>query len=157
VSVWRQLERDVSNWLSTFASTGIQFRNPYQAILGFPSDGFRSDGMLANDHILIAIEVEAGQTHPDTNTGKYWLLNVEYKLYKKTVLFHTYTPDFRSYPWRKKLSEFYVKKMSSEVPIEYVPMDYRNRTAADYNATLAETKAKIDERVKQEFGLANPG
>jgi len=79
--------------------------------------------MLANDHILVAIEVEAGQTHPDTNTGKYWLLNVEYKLYKKTVLFHIYTPDFRSYPWRKKLSEFYVKKMSSEVPVEYVPMD----------------------------------
>lgn len=146
---WKQLERDICQWLATFASEGIEFRNSYQAIVGFPSGGFRSDGMLADDRILVAVEVEAGQTHPDTNTGKYWLLAAEHKPYEKIVLFHVYTPDFNSYGWRKKLAEFYVERMSSEVPIDYVLLDYR--TATDYDTTLTEIKATIGARVKQEF------
>jgi hypothetical protein len=150
MSSWQQLEKDISRWLSALASDGIAFRNSFQAIIGFPSDGFRSDGMLANDDILIAVEVEAGQTHPDTNTGKYWLLNIEHKSYKKIVLFHIYTPDFNSYGWRKKLAEFYIDKMRSEVPIDYILLDYR--TAKNYKATLTEIKTLIGERVRQEFG-----
>jgi hypothetical protein len=108
---WKQLEKDISKWLSTFASANIRFCNSHQAIAGFPSHGFRNDGMLANDRVLIAVEVEAGQMHPDTNVGKYWLLYAEYKQYQKIVLFHVYTPDFDSYDWRKKLGEFYARQM----------------------------------------------
>jgi len=150
MSSWQQLEKDISQWLAAFASDGIAFRNPFQAIVGFPSDGFRSDGMLANDDILIAVEIETRQTHPDTNIGKYWLLNIKHKLYKKIVLFHIYTPEFNSYGWRKKLAEFYIEKMRSEVPIDYILLDYR--ATKNYKATLAEIKALIGERVRQEFG-----
>jgi len=147
---WKQMESDLSSWLSIFARNGINFRNSYQAIIGFPSDGFRSDGMLADNDVVIAIEVECGQTHPDTNTGKYWLL-YKTKPYEKIILFHIYTPDFNSYGWRKKLAEFYVEQMKSEVPIEYILLDYRNAT--DYHHTLMEIKRKIEEKVRNEFGL----
>ncbi|MFC1905214.1 hypothetical protein ACFLXL_00200 [Chloroflexota bacterium] len=46
MSDWKHLERGVSSWLSTFSSDRVEFRNPYQAIVGFPSSGLRSDGML---------------------------------------------------------------------------------------------------------------
>ena len=111
--------------------------------------------MLTDGHVLMAIEVEAGQTHPDTNTGKYWLVHGKHKSYEKIVLFHVYTPEFSSYGWRKRLAEFYVERMRTEVPIEYLLLDYR--TASDYNATLAEIKAAIRERIGKEFGLGGAG
>lgn len=150
---WLQLEKDISKWLSTFASTNIQFRNSHQSIVGFPSNGFRSDGMLASDDTLIAVEVEAGQTHPDTNTGKYWLLHLEHKPYKKIILFQIYTPRFNSYGWRKRLAEFYVEKMKNEVPIEYILIDYRK--AKDYDETLVKIKNIVEEKIRQELPSAN--
>ena len=74
MSKWSNLEKDLVNWLSSFAGEKLQFRNSYQAIIGFPPDGLRSDGMLTDGEVLIALEIEAGQTHPDTNIGKYWLI-----------------------------------------------------------------------------------
>lgn len=148
---WIQLEKDLCIWLSEFSSKGIVYKNSNQAIVGFPSDGLRSDGMLTNGETLIAIEVEAGQTHPDTNTGKYWLLYNEYKSYKKIVLFHIYTPKFDSYGWRKRLAEFYVERMQHEVPIEYKLMDFR--CSDDYNKVLLELKKKIKRKIEKEFGL----
>jgi hypothetical protein len=151
---WKQMEKDLSSWLSTFTRNGIYFRNSHQAIIGFSSDGFRSDGMLTDNDVVIAIEVECGQTHPDTNTGKYWLL-YKNKPYKKIILFHIYTPDFNSYGWRKELAEFYIEQMKSEVPIEYILLDFRN--ANDYHQTLMELKKKIEEKVGKEFRSANIG
>lgn len=153
MSNWKQLEEDIGQWLSTFASERINFRNAHQAIVGFPSDGFRSDGMLSDDYLLLAVEVEAGQTHPDTNTGKYWLLNAKHKSYRKIILFHVYTPDFNSYGWRKTLAEFYVEKMRSEVPIDYILLDYR--TVQEYDSTLTKIKTIIGEKIQHEFGI-NP-
>ena len=72
---WLNFEKDLVDWLSHFSNENLKFRNSYQAIVGFPQDGFRSDGMLTDGNVLLAIEVEAGQTHPDTNVGKYWLLH----------------------------------------------------------------------------------
>ena len=149
---WKQFEKDISEWLKTFESANVRFCNSHQAIAGFPSNGFRSDGMLANDRVLIAVEVEARQMHPDTNVGKYWLLYAEYKQYQKIVLFHVYTPDFDSYGWRKKLGRFYAEQMQGKVPIEYIPLDYTRRGSEDYSTTLGEVKAKIRARIEQEFG-----
>ena len=148
---WKRLEADIVGWLSGFASESVEFRNSFQAIIGFPSDGFRSDGMLTDGNILIAVEVEAGQTHPDTNTGKYWLLSAKHKAYEKIVLFHVYTPDFNSYGWRQRLGEFYVEKMRTEVPIDYILLDYR-KTVKDYEAVLVEVKALVETRIKAELG-----
>jgi hypothetical protein len=145
---WKQLEGDLSVWLQSFSRPGVEFRGPYQAIPGFPYDGFRSDGLLTDGSVLVAIEVEAGQMHPDTNVGKYWLLGRHYE-YRKIVLFHVYTPDFNSYGWRKQLGEFYAEKMAAEVPIEYVLLDRRDAT--DYDATLSELRGRIEPRVKAEF------
>ena len=64
---WKQLEKDINSWLRTFMSKKIQYRNQNQAVIGFPSNGFRSDGMLTDGNTLVAVEIEAGQTHPDTN------------------------------------------------------------------------------------------
>lgn len=149
---WIQLESDLSKWLSKFSSEKIIYKNSHQAIVGFPSDGFRSDGMLTDDNILLAIEVEAGQTHPDTNTGKYWLL-YNYKMYKKIVLFHIYTPKFDSYGWRKELAEFYIEQMKSEVPVEYKVIDCRN--SDDYDKVLSELKKKIKRKIKKDFDLTD--
>jgi hypothetical protein len=145
---WKQLEGDLSTWLKGFARPGLDFKGSHQAIPGFPSDGFRSDGLLTDGRTLIAMEVEASQMHPDTNVGKYWLLTEHY-LYEKLILFHVYTPDFNSYPWRKALGEFYVRKMQKEVPLEYIQLDHREST--DYKATLTQVRSAIEQRVRTEF------
>ena len=146
---WKQLEGDVATWLSSFGNDQIEYRNSRQAIPGFPSDGSKSDGLLASKDILLAVEIEVRQTHPDTNVGKYWLLYDEFKTYKKIVLFHVYTPGFNSYGWRMKLGEFYARKMQSEVPIEYVLLDHRG--AKDYDAVLRDIKTKVSEAIRREF------
>jgi hypothetical protein len=130
MSDWFQLEQDLGNWLSTYGEGKLTYKNSYQAIFGFPSDGFRSDGMLTNGKVLIALEIEAGQMHPDTNVGKYWLLQSQDQAYEKIILFHVFTPRFDSYGWRKKLGEFYAKKMGAEIPFEYVLVD--KRESVDY-------------------------
>lgn len=148
-SLWTHLEQDIISWLSIYSSDSIEFRNSYQAIVGFPSDGPRSDGMLSDNNTLLAVEIEAGQTHPDTNVGKYWLLHAKYKHYRKFILFHIYTPDFNSYGWRKKLAEFYASKMLLEIPMDYILLDYRNAT--NYDITLKEIKSLVQGRIQQEF------
>lgn len=148
---WKQLEQDISAWLSSFTNSHVAFRNSYQAITGFPSDGFRSDGMLTDGSTLLAVEVEGGQMHPDTNVGKYWLLYAKFQSYDKIILFHAYTPDFNSYGWRMRLGEFYAAKMKAEVPIQYVLLDYRH--AEDYDTVLADLKSKVAEAIHSEFGI----
>ena len=106
--------------------------------------------MLADNNTLLAVEVEASQTHPDTNVGKYWLL-FEEKRYNKVVLFHIYTPKFNSYPWRKRLAEFYFGKMRPEVPLEYIVLDYRKAT--DYGSTLEAIKRLISVKLHEIFAL----
>ena len=144
---WRQLENDISTWLEGFSSNHIQYRNSHQAIIGFPTDGFRSDGMLTDGNVLIAVEIEAGQTHPDTNVGKYWFLQTRYKRYEKIILLHIYTPHFNSYGWRKKLAEFYIEEIKKlKLPVEYVQLDYRN--SIDYQKTLINVKRIMKEKIK---------
>lgn len=146
---WLNFEKDLVDWLSHFSNENLKFRNSYQAIVGFPQDGFRSDGMLTDGNVLLAIEVEAGQTHPDTNVGKYWLLHSQENKYRKIILFHVYTPKFKSYPWRKRLGEFYIDRMRGEVPIEYIQMDLRN--AQKYDEVLSEVQTAIHEHILREF------
>ena len=150
---WKQLEKDISEWLSTFRSANVQFYNAHQAIAGLRKFRFRSDGMLASDRVLVAVEVEAGQVHPDTNVGKYWLLYAEHRQYQRIILFHVYTPDCRS-KGRKKLGEFYAKQMKGKVPLDYIQRDFHD-TTKDYQAVLAEIKAEIETVVKREFGAVN--
>ena len=101
--------------------------------------------MLTDGKTLLAVEIEARQTHPDTNTGKYWLLHKKYKQYQKIILFHVFTPAFNSYGWRKELAEFYVAEMRREIPIEYILKDFRQHI--DYNATLGELKDAIQRKI----------
>ena len=140
---WTDLEKDLTEWIKRISEINqLELRNSNKAIIGFPSDGFRSDGMLKINNTLIAIEVEAGQTHPDTNTGKYWLLYDQYKKYDKIILFHIYTPKFNSYNWRKKLGEFYIKKMKVNTPIDYILMDYRDSQIYDHVFTSVKENIK---------------
>ena len=77
---WKTLEKNLGSWMQSLATSDkLMFRNSNQAIVGFPFNGFRSDGMITNGKTLVAIEVEASQMHPDTNVGKYWLLQDEFK------------------------------------------------------------------------------
>jgi hypothetical protein len=147
---WRQLEKDLSKWLGACGGPGLEFRNSFQAIVGFRFDGFRSDGMLTDGRNLLAIEVEVRQAHPDTNTGKYWFLWNKHKQYEKIVLFHIYTPGFDSYGYRKALAKFYVDKMKPEVPMEYFILDYIK--ASQYESTLTEIKATITVKARELFG-----
>jgi len=146
---WADLEADIVTWLKKNYSSRLQFRNSYQSIVGFPSSGFRSDGMLTDGKTLLAVEIEAGQTHPDTNTGKYWLLHKRHKQYQKIILFHVFTPSFNSYGWRKELAGFYVAEMEKEVPIEYILKDFRK--GINYNSALSEIKDAIQRKINSSF------
>jgi len=120
----------------------------------FPIGEFRSDGMLVTDEIIIAVEVEAGQRHPDTNVGKYWywLVN-ESEPHRKIVLFHVYAPGFRPNESRKELGRFYAKQMQdNKVPIEYLFRDYTKREPEGYSTILGELKAEVRAKIEQEFG-----
>lgn len=146
---YTNLEKDLTNWLENIAIINkVDYRNSKQAIIGFPSQSFMSDGMLLVDNNLIAIEVEAGQTHPDTNTGKYWYLYDKFRKYYEMLLFHIFTPQFNSYNWRKKLGEFYVKKMIDDnVPMDYILLDYRTYT--EYSDVLEKCKIQISKRINK--------
>jgi hypothetical protein len=146
------MEKELSGWLKQGESETLIFRGSHEAIKGFPNGGFRSDGMLTDGRTLIAIEVEAGQTHPDTNVGKYWILYQNHFKYQNTILFHIYTPNFNSYGWRKNLAEFYSTKMKAEMPFEYVLKDYRQ--AKNFEDTVSKIKESINSRLKLEFGLS---
>ena len=148
---WLNLESDIARWLEDNYSSRFQFRNPYQSIVGFPSDGFRSDGMITDGKTLLAVEIEAKQMHPDTNTGKYWLLHKKHKQYEKIILFHVFTPLFDSYGWRKTLAEFYITRMEKEIPIEYILKDFRK--GVNYDIVLRELKVAIEAKVESYFDL----
>ncbi len=145
---WLQFESKLAAWIESFARSALPFRAGRQAIPGFPSDGFRADALLTNGQVLLAVEVEVRQTHPDTNVGKYWLLS-EHQRYKKIVLFHVYTPAYNSYGWRKTLGEFYARKMSAELPFEYVLLD--KRSSPDTDTAFAEVCTALEPRIREEF------
>jgi hypothetical protein len=109
--------------------------------------------MLTKDNILVAVEVEAGQRHPDTNVGKYWWLYERIR-YRRIVLFHVYTPGFKPNKSRKELGRFYAKQMRGKVPLEYILRDYHEDAEKGYSAICAKIKTEIETIVKQEFGLA---
>lgn len=149
METWYELEKTLSKWLAGFSSEKLEYRNPNQAIVGFPTSGFRSDGMLTNGNTLFAIEVEAGQMHPDTNVGKYWLLSDEHIKYSKIVLFHVYTPAFNSYEWRMKLASFYAAKMQDAIPFEYRLFDFRKEM--DFDNVVSLLKSEIESTIMQSF------
>ena len=150
-SLWLQYESKLANWMKQFSNEELKFTNGHQAIPGFPSDGFRADGLLTNGKIAIALEVEAKQTHPDTNVGKYWLLSEHYA-YEKVVLFHVYTPEYKSYPWRLQLGEFYASKMSKEIPFEYHLLDQRE--VENIESSFEYVTKILEKRISSEFGAS---
>lgn len=147
-SPWLQYESKLAGWMKQFASENLEFTNGFQAIPGFPSDGFRADGLLTNGKVVVALEVEVKQTHPDTNVGKYWLLN-QYRVYEKVVLFYVYTPEYKSYPWRLQLGEFYASKMAQELPFEYHLLDQRAAESTD--AAYEFVTGVLAQRLEKEF------
>ena len=149
---WKDFATDIEKWLKQSYSLRFHFKNSHQSIVGFPSDGFRSDGMLTDGKTLLAVEIESRQTHPDTNTGKYWFLYKrynKYSRYQRIILFHVFTPLFDSYGWRKELAAFYVAKMRKEIPIEYILKEFKNDT--DYSDALSELKNAIQSKIMAEF------
>lgn len=127
---WKDVERRLARWMRSFQTGDLRFTAGNQAVPGFPSDGMRADGALTDGKTLLALEVEAGQNHPDTNVGKYWLLADHYR-YERVVLFHVYTPRFNSYGWRKTLGEFYARRMENALPFEYRLIDLREAKTTD--------------------------
>jgi len=156
MSIWKQLEQDLSLWLKAQSEDKLIFRNAHQAIKGFPPDGFRSDGMLTDGRILVAIEVEVGQMHPDTNVGKYWMLQQIYCQYERIILFHIYTPDFNSYGWRLELGKFYAKKMQEMIPLTYIFLDYRKASVEQYHAKRDEIQCSLAETLIHAFKPSIP-
>lgn len=145
---WLDFEKQLATWMKGFERPGLQYCAGYRRIPGFPSDGFRADGLLTDGETLLALEVEVRQTHPDTNVGKYWLLS-EHHAYKRVILFHLYTPAFNSYRWRLQLGQFYARKMQSELPFEYALLDRRKDT--DITATFESVTTLIGSRIRKEF------
>jgi hypothetical protein len=147
---WSPMEKDLINWINSSKRSDLQSCNSFQAIPGFPTDGFRSDALLTDRASLLAVEVEVSQSHPDTNVGKYWLLHDEYFKYQEIVLFHIYTPAFDSYGYRRKLGSFYFQKMKDKVPIEYHELEIP--AEKDYDTALSEMKSVIRDAALRLFG-----
>ncbi|WP_411331095.1 hypothetical protein [Desulfovibrio desulfuricans] len=102
---------------------------------------------------MLAIEVEAGQTHSDTNVGKYWFIQ-EQNPFKKIVLFHIYTPKHNSYPHRKELANFYSNRMKyNNIPIEYIPTTIENDK--EYHEALDEAWEQISQKITSLFPYKN--
>jgi hypothetical protein len=147
---WTSFERAVATWIKGYSKPGIEFRNGYQAIPGFPSDGFRADAMLTDGRSLLAVEVELKQTSPSANVGKYWFLHQpEYRQYELVTLYHIYTPAYNSYPWHLKLGQFFAEKMRREFSFEYVLMD--RRKDVDPVVTLQLVREAVEPRIRQMF------
>lgn len=145
---WMSFEKQLATWMKGFVRPGLKYSAGFQAIPGFPSDGFRADACLTDGKTLIALEVEVRQSHPDTNVGKYWLL-FEHHSYERVVLFHLYTPAYNSYGWALQLGQFYARKMAATVPFEYVLMDHRE--SADIPQTYENATSLIGARIRSEF------
>lgn len=151
-SPWLDLESRVATWLEQQSvGTHLTFRNGYQAIPGYPPDGFRADALLTDGVRLLAAEIEVKQAHPDTNVGKYWLLAEHYR-YQHVVLVQVYTPEYISYPWRKQLAEFYAVRMQRELPFEYHQLDLRTSTSVD--TAYATCIEQLQAHVKHAFHIS---
>jgi hypothetical protein len=148
---WLALEEDLARHVRELAGNGVAFSAGRQRIPGYPMDGFRADAALTDGRSLLALEVEVRQSHPDTNVGKYWLLN-EYKQYDRVVLIHVYTPAYNSYGWRKTLGEFYARRMAAEAPFEYLLLDERGAT--DVASTFHTVMARVRQIAAEMFGPA---
>jgi len=142
---WKTLETRLNTWLKEIAlKCNLHYRGSNESIYGTPNDCFKSDGMITDGEIMIAIEIERGQYHPDTNVGKYWFIYDRLYRYKKMILIHVYTPLYESFPWRKELASFYASKMINYGnPLEYVELDYRNKTV-DSNTVFNEITKLIE-------------
>jgi len=140
---WANLERDVTKWLSSFVSDDIMYKK------GIGYLRFMSDGILIKNNRLLAVEIECGQTHPDTNVLKYWRLQSnDPPKYKKLVLLHFFTPGYR-YPGRKELAMFLSKNIPSRAKITYLQKDFPIN--AEYKHTLREVKSIIHARMKRDI------
>ena len=158
---WSAFEKDLTAKLKEYTVTrpDLKYRGPNQSILEITkngekcTDGFRSDGLLKNENFLLAIEVEAGQTHSDTNVGKYWFIQ-EQNPFKKIVLFHIYTPKHNLYPHRKELANFYSNRMKdNNIPIEYIPTTIENDK--EYHEALDEAWEQISQKITSLFPYKN--
>lgn len=104
------LERELTNLLKgmdegSYTSPSTAFPGQKVAM------AFKSDGMLLTESRALVLEVEVGQTHPDTNVGKYWpLLEMEADPLERLVLVHVIASR-RSNVSRLALAQFYVDKM----------------------------------------------
>ena len=151
------MEGELTLWLKQKATNGLIYRGPRQSIPGFNQNlsqgnniGFRSDGLLTDEKSLLALEIEAAQKHPDTNVGKYWLLQKTHP-YKKIVLVHVYTPRFNSYGWRKELGNFYAEMMGKMPQFSYHQLDFSYPADPTYQHVAKTTKQTLQGHIEQLF------
>src|SRR5689334_5167870 len=148
---WTALEQALGEVLCEIASPAATFCGPYTEIPGIPESGFKSDGLLATDKRLLAVEVECKQSHPDSNVSKYWMLHARHRAYERIEVVHVFTPAYTSYPWRMKLAAFIGEQCAARIPLRYWQLDLR--AATDYAESLATVRTLLVERAI-ELGLA---
>lgn len=154
MAFWKKLEDDLSEELRKLTEEELWYRNPYQSIIEDDQGGFRSDGCISNGEYLLAVEVEAGQPHLDTNTAEYWFIQARRHQFHKIVMLHIYTPDFNSYGSRKELADFLAEQMSGEFDFKQHVIDYRKKSENDYPTILEETKDRVRFEFRKLFGGA---
>jgi hypothetical protein len=152
MAFWKKLEDDLSKELSGLGGGTLAYRGPHQSIIEFDYSGFHSDGCLSDCDHLLAVEVEAGQPHADTNTAKYWFVAQRSHHFKRIVLLHIYTPDFKSYGSRKDLADFLAEKIKTEIDFDQIDLDYRDKMANDYEFVLKDAKERIGVEFRKLFG-----
>lgn len=69
--------------------------------------------------------------------------------YLQGYLFHVYTPEYNSYPWRLELGKFYASKMSEELPFEYYLLDLRQTESID--SAFDKVACAIEGKIRSEF------
>ncbi len=142
------MERALADWLKDRAGSDLRFGAGFTAIPGFKSDGFRADGILTDGRSLLGLEIECRQNHPDTNVGKFWLLQ-ETRPYERMILIHLFTPAYDSYGSRLELCRFYAGKMKATFNFTYIMLDRRDATSFD--VVFDEVVALLDEQCRSLF------
>ena len=123
-SISRQIANNVKQWIEENYLDNIEDCVTEKLLLEGNKQSPKADiGIKKKNGEIIAVEIEIGQTHPDTNVSKYWRMKYRFTKGKKLTLIQVFGPRYENdYQSRTDLAEFIAKRMIQDYgkTFEYV-------------------------------------
>ncbi len=123
VSVSRSLANRIKEWVENNYS-GIICVCEKQLEIGNIQSPKADLAIKKKNGDVIAIEIEDGQPHPDTNVTKYWYMKVNFSKRKHLTIIQIFSPRYKKdYQSRVELCRFVAKRMKQDYPttFKYIP------------------------------------